>query len=254
MKVFDSSCLAGELYLITGASSGIGRATARLVAQCGGRVIVSGRNFARLQAVLNELPGNGHDIAQQDLSSMDLVAEWIKSLTQTHGPFSGIFHAAGIELVKPVRMLKQDQLNEVFESSIFSAFGIAKAVAQRGVIREGGSVVYMSSVAGSSGQIGMTAYSAAKAAIDGLVRSLSYELASKKIRVNSVVAAAVKTEMHDRLTRSLDDSALQNYELSHLLGFGEPDDIANAVLFLLSSASKWITGSALTVDGGYLAK
>lgn len=254
MKVFNSSCLAGGLYLITGASSGLGRAASRMVAQCGGKVIISGRNFARLQAVFNELPGNGHYMAQQELNSMDLVAEWVKGLAETHGPFSGVFHAAGIELVKPVRLLNQDNLNLVFESSIFSAFGIAKAVAQRGVMQEGGSVVYMSSVAGSSGQVGMTAYSAAKAAIDGLVRSLSCELAGKGIRVNSVVAAAVKTEMHDRLTKNLDDSAVQSYQLSHPLGFGEPEDIANTVLFLLSAASGWITGSALRVDGGYLAK
>ena len=254
MTLFNNKCLEGGHYLVTGASSGLGRATAQLIAQNGGRVLVAGRNLERLTKVLADLPGKGHEMSQKDLSDMDEVSGWVKELAEKYGDFSGIFHAAGIELIRPTRMLKQSQLNEIFSGGVFSAFGIAKAAIQRGVIREGGSLVYMSSVAGSSGQVGMTAYSAVKASIDGLVRSLACELANKKIRVNSIVAGAVKTEMHSRLTRGLDQTSINNYEDSHLLGFGEPEDIANTVLFLLSPGSRWITGSSIRVDGGYLAK
>ena len=254
MNFFSDNCLGGGIYLITGASSGIGKATAQLVALYGGKVILSGRDNTKLEEVKNGLWGEGHHISQMNLKELDGVSEWIKKLSLEYGPFSGIFHAAGMEFVKPIRMIKQVQLNEIFESSIFSAFGIAKAISQKGVMVEGGALIFMSSVAGSSGQVGMSAYSSAKASIDGLVRSLSVELANKKIRVNSIVAGAVNTEMHQRLIRSLDDVAISNYEKLHLLGFGEPNDISNAVIFLLSPASKWITGTSMIVDGGYLAK
>jgi NAD(P)-dependent dehydrogenase (short-subunit alcohol dehydrogenase family) len=254
MKLFDINCLAGGIYLITGASSGIGKAAANLVAQCGGKVILSGRDSVRLENVRSRLLGNGHQISKINLNEIDNVTEWVKKLAEDNGPLSGVFHAAGMELVRPIRMIKQEQLNEVFSSSIFAAFGIAKALAQKGVMQDGGSLVLMSSVAGSSGQIGMTAYSAAKASIDGLVRSLAVELATKKIRINSIVAGAVNTEMHQRLTRGLDEIAIKNYQGTHLLGFGEPEDISNAVIFLLSAASRWITGTTMVVDGGYLAK
>ncbi|MDC6130107.1 SDR family oxidoreductase, partial [Burkholderia gladioli] len=131
------------------------------------------------------------------------------------------------------------------------AFGIARAAARKGVMEDGASLVLMSSVAASTGQVGMTAYSAAKAGIEGLVRSLACELAPRRIRVNAIAAGAVRTAMHERLTRGSPDEAVAAYESSHLLGFGEPEDVAGAALFLLSGASRWITGTALAVDGGY---
>lgn len=254
MKIFDVNCLNGKFFLITGASSGIGMATAKLVAECGGKVVLSGRNISKLEEVRGQLLGNGHVISQMDLSDIDDVAEWLKQIAEHHGPFSGVFHAAGVEMVRPIRMMKQGHLDEIFRSSIFAAFGLAKAIGQKGVMQDGGSLVLMSSVASVSGQSGMTGYSAAKAAIDGLVRSLAVELASRKIRVNSILAGAINTEMHQRIIRGLGDEAIKNYEGSHLLGFGEPGDVSNSALFLLSPASLWITGTSMVVDGGYLIK
>jgi NAD(P)-dependent dehydrogenase (short-subunit alcohol dehydrogenase family) len=112
----------------------------------------------------------------------------------------------------------------------------------------------MSSVAGSTGQVGMTAYSAAKSAIDGMVRSLACELASRQIRVNSIAAGAVHTAMHDRLTKGSSDDATHAYANAHLLGFGTPLDVAQAVIYLLSPASRWITGTTMFVDGGYAVR
>jgi NAD(P)-dependent dehydrogenase (short-subunit alcohol dehydrogenase family) len=97
----------------------------------------------------------------------------------------------------------------------------------------------------------MTAYSAAKAGIDALVRSLACEMASRKIRVNSIVAGAVKTAMHDRLAQTNNDKAMTDYENNHLLGFGQINDVSNAAVFLLTPAASWITGTSLVVDGGY---
>jgi NAD(P)-dependent dehydrogenase (short-subunit alcohol dehydrogenase family) len=255
MNMFSENCLSGNTYLVTGASSGIGRATAALIAQYGGKVIVSGRDEVRLQSTLSSLaPKAKHSISVQALTDADQTADWIKNLVEIHGPLAGVFHSAGIELIRPARMTKQTHLNDVFGSSLYAAFGIARAISQKNIFVDGGSAVFMSSVAGSTGQIGMTAYSASKAAIDGLVRSLACEMAPRRIRINSIAAGAVKTEMHERLTKGGGSDAQTDYEDSHLLGFGNPDDVANAVIFLLSGASRWITGSTLLVDGGYVVR
>ena len=134
-----------------------------------------------------------------------------------------------------------------------SALMLVKGFCQKGVRNETDqtSIVFMSSVASITGQKGMSLYSASRAALDGAVRSLACELAGNNIRVNSVISGAVETPMHAKLTGSLPQESIQDYENKHLLGFGQPNDIANAVLFLLSDASKWITGSSLVVDGGY---
>ena len=254
MTMFQNNCLANRTYLVTGASSGIGKVTAELVAACGGRVIAAGRDPERLQGVLSGLAGSGHSSAQASLTDADMAADWVKALAAEHGPMDGVLHAAGIELIRPVRLTKQAQLNDVMGSSLFAAFGIARGMAQRGAMTDGGSIVFMSSVAGSSGQVGMTAYSAAKAGIDGLVRSLACELAPRRIRVNAIAAGAVQTAMHERLFKGATPDAMSDYEKSHLLGFGEPADIANAALFLLGDGGRWVTGTTMLVDGGYLCK
>jgi NAD(P)-dependent dehydrogenase (short-subunit alcohol dehydrogenase family) len=254
-NVFSPDCLKGSTYLVTGASSGIGRATAILIAACGGKVIAAGRDEARLAAVRSLLAGGAeHATTVQDLRGADSVADWVKGIVETHGALSGVFHAAGVELIRPVRMTRQAQIDEVFSSSLYAAFGLARGVSQKNAMIDGGSVVFMSSVAGSTGQVGMTAYSAAKAGIDGLVRSLSCELAPRAIRVNAIAAGAVETAMHARLTKGSGEDATNEYGRSHLLGFGAAEDIAHSVVFLLSAASRWITGSVLAVDGGYMVR
>ena len=251
MNIFSSNFLEGQTFLITGASSGIGQAVSVLIARFGGRVIASGRNEERLNLLLERLAPGNHCKCIFDMQNADEVSEWVKGLAGQFGPFSGIFHSAGVELVRPVRMTKQANLDEIFSGTLFSAFGIARASAQKNAVIDGGSIVFMSSVAGSHGQLGMTAYSAVKAGVEGLVKSLSCELAPRKIRVNSIAAGAVKTAMHDRLTGASGDVATNEYEKAHLLGFGSPDDVASAAIFLLCSASSWITGTTMLVDGGY---
>jgi NAD(P)-dependent dehydrogenase (short-subunit alcohol dehydrogenase family) len=250
--VFSKDCLAGGLYLVTGASSGIGQATARMIAQCGGKVIISGRNEARLNETLSSLEGTGHFASAVDLVDADQTADWMKKIVEEHGCLTGVFHSAGIGFVRPIRLIKQTHLNDVFGSSFFAAFGIARAASQKNMIIDGGSLVFMSSAAGFRGRKGMTAYSAAKAAIDGMIRPLACEMAPRKIRVNSIVSAAVKTAMHDQFVASVSEAEISNYENCHLLGFGEIDDISNAAIFLLSSASSWVTGTSIVVDGGYV--
>lgn len=246
--------LGGKRYFITGASSGIGMASARMLANEGAAIIASGRDQAQLSALIAGLPGRGHAAAPFELRDADETADWIKSCASEHGAFDGIFHAAGIELIRPVRLTKQEQLDKVLSSSLFAAFGIARACSQKAVLVDGGSALFMTSVAASAGQVGMTAYSAAKSAVEGLVRALACELAPRGVRVNALAAGAVETPMHERIMRGSGEVALEAYRSSHLLGFGTSEDVASAALFLLGPSSRWVTGTTLVVDGGYLCR
>jgi len=254
LNIFKTDAFQGRTFLVTGASSGIGKATAVLLSNCGARVAINGRDESRLNATLALLAGAGHVAFVAPLETADQTNEWLKSVLVAFGPLDGVFHSAGIELIRPIRMIKQAQLNDVLGSSLFAAFGIARALSAKNAMVDGGSLVFMSSVAGSTGQVGMSAYSAAKAAIDGMVRSLACELSARKIRVNSIAAGGVHTAMHNRLTKGGGEDASTTYEQSHLLGFGDPQDVAQAALYLLSPASRWVTGTTMVVDGGYMVR
>lgn len=252
--LFDPSLLHGKRILVTGASSGIGRATSVLLARCGAQLVLNGRNVERLEQTLAALDGSGHELAPFEMDGADATAEWLKTMTSGERPLAGIFHAAGVELVRAVKLAKAEHVGQVFGSSVLSALALARGAALRGVMCDGGALVFMSSVAAQSGQTGMSAYSAAKAAVDGMVRSLAVEFAPRRIRVNSIAAGAVSTEMHQRLTSATPSEALQAYEAKHLLGFGQPDDVAQVGVFLLADAGRWITGATWVVDGGYLVR
>lgn len=254
MNIFKSNLFEGRTFLVTGCSSGIGQGAAKLLSQCGARIVLTGRNEERLNDTVDQLSGSNHLVYPTDFCDADQTFEWLKTTLEKVGPLNGMFHAAGVELIRPVRMTKQAQLNDVFGSSLFAAFGLARGLSQKNALVDGGSIVFMSSVAGSSGQLGLAAYSAAKSAINGLVRSLACELAPRQIRVNSIAAGAVNTAMHTRLTAGSSEDATAVYEQAHLLGFGEVEDVAQAALYLLSPASRWITGTTMVVDGGYLVR
>jgi NAD(P)-dependent dehydrogenase (short-subunit alcohol dehydrogenase family) len=254
MSLFKDNALEGMIYLVTGASSGIGRATALLLAKCGARVVLNGRDEGRLNETLSSLYGSGHLTFPAALETADQTNDWLKAILETTGPLNGVFHSAGIEMIRPVRITKQAQLDNMLGSSLFAAFGISRALSGKSGLVDGASLVFMSSVAGSTGQVGMTVYSAVKAAIDGMARSLACELAPRQIRVNSVAAGAVYTPMHERLTKATSDDLTQAYAGAHLLGFGTPEDVAQAVVYLLSPASRWVTGTTMFVDGGYTVR
>lgn len=252
--MFVNGYLAGKRVLVTGASSGIGRQVAIVLSACGAKICLSGRDSERLQLVLNALHGDGHSVLTLDLDGSDAVSDAIRNEAEISGAFWGVFHGAGVSMVRPAKLCKEKQFDEVFSSSVQSAIAIARAMSLRGVIEDGGAVILMSSVASLRGQAGMALYSAAKSAIDGMTRSLAVEFAPRRVRVNSVCAGAVQTPMHEKLLNSLSQESVKDYEDKHLLGFGTPDDVANTVAFLMGEGGRWITGTSIVVDGGYTVR
>lgn len=250
--IFTPNALQNHRILVTGASSGIGRDTAVLLSRCGATLIVTGRDQLRLNNTLSRLEGSGHQAESFHLTGDDNISELLKSVTSEDRPLTGIFHAAGIELIRPLKLSKAAQFDEVFSSSVKTALALSRGAAMRGVMADNAALIFMSSVAAQRGQVGMSIYSAAKAAIDAMVRSASAEFAPRHIRVNSVAAGAVATEMHQRLVNNSPDEAIRAYEKRHLLGFGQSIDVAQVVAFLMSDAGRWVTGATWAVDGGYL--
>lgn len=252
MSSFAADLFAGRTVLITGASSGLGRAAAVAIAAHGGKVVVTGRDQIRLDITVAALAGEGHRAIATPLDNADQAAAMMTEAAAQAGGLDGVFHSAGVGLVLPMRLVKQHHLDQVLGAALQGAFGIARASAKAQVMKPGASIVFMSSASAHRGRHGMVAYSAAKAAVEGLTRSLACELAAKSVRVNAIAGGGVETEMHERWLHTLTAEALSAYADQYLLGFGQPEDLANAVMFLMSPAASWITGTTMVVDGGYL--
>ena len=250
--IFKDDALLNKKILITGASSGIGANACKLFSLCGARLILIGRKEEKLKDVITNLkdPYN-HSYILSDLSSDDSAYNTIKSLNTEFLPLDGIFHAAGSELVKPINITKTKDLNFVFNSSVGAALSLSRAISKRGIMNDGGSVIFMSSVAAISGTAGLSAYSAGKAAIGGMMKSLAMEFANRKIRFNSIISGAIESPMHERLLKNMSLKSIEEYRTKHPFGFGSLSDISNLAVFLMSDASKWITGSEMVIDGGY---
>lgn len=195
--------LEGSRILVTGASSGLGRATALLASRMGTKLILTGRDVARLEETRALLSGDGHRAAACDLRATEEIPAWLKQVAAETGPLTGLAHAAGIQIVRPLRMLDDAVLNETMAVNLNSAFALTKAFRQRGVCADGGSVVLFSSVMGLTGQPGQAAYSASKGALISMCRSLALELARERIRINCVAPGLVETAMGSRLKASL---------------------------------------------------
>jgi NAD(P)-dependent dehydrogenase (short-subunit alcohol dehydrogenase family) len=248
--------LHGRHFLVTGASSGIGRSTALLLHQLGARLSIIDQDEAGLVALCSDL-GEGQPIVPHvaDLSDIGAIESLVARCVAANGLLHGVVHCAGIQAVNPVRTLQLEGWRRIFAVNTEAALMLGKAVSGRKAYAgDHGSFVFISSVMGMVGSVGAIAYSMSKAALDGMARSLALELASRRIRVNCIAPSFVRTPLFERTGKLWDDDAKKALEDLHPLGFGEPEDVANAVAFLVADTGRWITGSVMVVDGGYLAR
>jgi NAD(P)-dependent dehydrogenase (short-subunit alcohol dehydrogenase family) len=241
--------LENKTILITGASSGIGAETALTVANAGAKLILSGRDEAKLKSVLVSLPEGDHQIISADLAD----SEAIKALVEQVEVLDGVVHSAGIVRPFPVKFIGQKQIDEMFGINYEGPVLLTSQLFKAKKINHGASFVFMSSISSQFPHKGGALYAGSKAALNAFSKTIALEYATKKIRSNVISAAMVRTPIFDEAEKAISKEAMDKHGEHYPLGFGEPEDIANAMLFLLSDGSKWITGTELVMDGGLTA-
>ncbi|MBI1184762.1 SDR family oxidoreductase [bacterium] len=246
--------LSEHRILVTGASGGIGRVTCILLSNLGAKVILVARREDALNETLSLMSGTDHVIASFDLAQVDLIPDWIKGITDQHGSLHGLVHCAGIQRSNVIRNFDNQAVQEIMQINFNSAYSIVRGFRQKHVHASPSSIVLLSSIGGLVGMPGNTVYTASKGAIISVVRSFSLELARQGIRVNCVAPGIVQTDMVDKFRNSISESQFNQISESYPLGLGNPDDVANAIAFLLADTGRWITGTTLVIDGGYTAR
>ncbi len=244
--------LEGHKTLITGATSGIGKSIVQRITGLGSEVVLVGRNRNKLISVVEELGIQSKaKIIVYDLSTPKSIKDELKILSSDK-KFTGFVNSAGIDITKPLKLLKPQDYNLLFNLNVVVPSEIIKELTHKSIFdSNGGSLVLIGSVMGSLGQKGKIAYTSAKAAVNGFVKSAALELSVKNIRVNGISPGIVETPLTNDLFSKLSVEAKEEIESMHPLGFGNTDDISGLVAFLLSEHSRWITGSNHFIDGGY---
>lgn len=250
--------LEGKHILITGASGGIGRQCAISCSKQGARVSLLGRNKDRLEETLKEMFGEEHLVLPFDLSGCEEYDKLVSAMVNDLGAIDGFVHAAGIESTIPLPLLRPKVYKEHFDVNVIASFELARILSKKKYLNLTGSspsFVFIASVMGELGQVGKTAYCASKGALVNGVRALALELSGKNIRLNSISPGLIgDSPMGQELLDQVPEGARRDIVASHPLGLGTTQDVANAVIFLLSDSSRWITGTNMIVDGGYSAK
>lgn len=245
--------LNNQLIVVTGASSGIGEACCQTMDNAGARIVLVARNREKLFRVAENLH-NEPIVYPADLTDPSSFSALSNHLVELGAKVNGFVHAAGIQMTFPLRNLSADRFNELMSLNVFAGLELSKQFSHKRLLPDmGASYVMISSIVSQVGRPGLIAYSASKGALIAACRSMALELASKSIRVNCVSPGHILTDMTLEAQKYMSEEYLQQFEHQHPLGFGQPDDVANAVLYLLAPASRWVTGTNLIVDGGFSA-
>ena len=240
--------LEGKTILVTGASSGIGKATAIECSKMGATVVITGRNKERLNDTYIALEGkNQHKQVVADLFNLYSTNDLSSSVSELHG----IVHCAGIVKTLPFSFTTVEQLEQIMKTNFTLPTLLSQKLIKNKLIKKGASIVFISSISGVFISIpGNSMYSASKGAINGMVKGMALDLASKGIRVNSINPGMIQTALLNEgiISEAQIKEDIKKYPLNR---YGIPEEVAYAAIYLLSEASAWVTGSNLVIDGGY---
>jgi len=231
--------------LITGAASGIGKETVKNLINYNNKIIAVDRNVNGLQQLKEEICSDKLEIIKKDIKERKSIIQSIRF------KLDGLVNCSGIIKLIPFKSITRKNIREITINNYELPVLLTSSLLKKKKIKSGGSIVFISSIMSVVGTQTNSIYTGSKAAIVGITRTLALEVAKEKIRVNSISPAFVETPMLDFIGKFID---LEINKKDHPLGFGKSEDVANAIIFLLSDASKWITGTNLIIDGGYSAK
>jgi len=245
--MYNPFSLEGKTYLITGASSGIGMAVAIECSRMGANVILTGRSQQRLQTTLNQLEDGNNLMIVSDLTKKD----GIEILLSNIPILDGIVHCAGLTKYIPFQFATKEQIDCILNINFYAPAEVSRKILKEKKIKKNGSIVFISSISGIfCSSVASSIYSASKGAINGLAKGMALDLAQKGIRVNCVNPGIIETSIFDSgsVTREQLEEEKKRYPLKR---FGQPKEVAHAVIYLLSDTSSWVTGTNLLIDGGF---
>jgi NAD(P)-dependent dehydrogenase (short-subunit alcohol dehydrogenase family) len=245
--MYNPFSLDGKTILVTGASSGIGRAIAIECSKMGAAIILTARNEERLHETLSQMHGTGHIIIPADLSD----EEALKQLVDKTPTLDGLVNCAGLTKPMPFSFVNAEALASVMNVNFTAPTLLSAQLVKKKKLSKNSSVVFISSISGVlCAAVGGSIYSASKGAVNGLIKAMALDLATKSIRVNSVNPGVVETHIFDGGTIAPEQLEAEK-KLYPLKRYGKPEEVAYAVIYLLSDASSWVTGANLVIDGGY---
>lgn len=245
MSDFNPFSLQGKTILVTGASSGIGKAIAVACSRMGANVVANGRNVQKLESTISALEGEGNILLPGDLTKSEDIANMMAQLSK----LDGIVHCAGIGHRQPTKLLTEAEIDKVMNTNFRAAVLLQTELMKSKKLNKDGSVVFVASAAPQMPSFGNAVYSASKAAVIGYAKCLALELAPRGIRVNCICPAMIWTDliMQEGVGREELEQAQLKYPLKR---YGKPEDVANLAIYLLSDASKWMTNSCIDITGG----
>ena len=245
MSEYNPFSLLGKNILITGASSGIGRAIAIECSKMGAICLITGRNEERLKETLGKMEGDGHQWVVADMrNDRNVIVDRVQKI-------DGVVHCAGVADTMLFQYVDDQKLRDVMEINFFIPAQLSRDLLSQKKLNKAASIIFISSISGvKCSWIGNSVYSASKGAINGLKKGMALDLASKGIRVNSVTPGMIDTDFLKEGLISEEQLEIDRKKYP-LKRYGRPEEVAYCVIFLLSDTTAWITGSNLLIDGGY---
>jgi len=236
--------LEGKRILVTGASSGIGRQIAISASEMGALIVLSGRNEDRLAETLKGMPPGDHYIVKADITaSHDRDA-----LVDAVGKLHGVVHGCGVSMLSPIRLISERHIRDQFAVNYEGPILLTQRLLARKSIESGGSILFVASIAGHVGVAGVGVYSGTKAALVATTRCMALELAKHKVRANCLSPGLVATPLTEQMNQTV---SLEEKAAEFPLGLGQPEDVANAAIYFMADASRWVTGTSLIMGGPF---
>jgi len=244
--------LENKTVMVTGASKGIGKATALLCAREGAQVIALARTFSLLEKLKSEIDSTAKQpaiIFQADVTQTEDLKKVFEDLNQRKMYLDVLVNNAGVMQDAVIQMVQQQMIDEIYRTNVYGTIHASRLAVKSMLKKRGGSIINLSSIVGVEGNLGQSIYSSSKSAVIGFTKSLSKELASLNIRVNAVAPGFIDTDMIGKMDQRFHSKNLDSIGMKRI---GTPDDVARTILFLASDLSAYVTGQVIGVDGGMI--